>query len=136
MRLPRMRFTIRRMMVAIAVVAAILGLIEERRARFRRISLAHTREQANLNLTDLDVYLIIEPRQTGANPSPSTIKAEAARMRATIPFSRFLDHHARMAEKYQRASSRPWLLVASDPPAPLSPSKEYLKRLLDTIAIP
>ncbi len=37
MQLPRVRFTVRRMMVAVAVVTAVLWVVE-RRERFRRIA--------------------------------------------------------------------------------------------------
>ena len=57
--MPRGRFTVKGMMVAVALVAAILGLLVERRARFRRIALAHKAERINLRLSDLDVYLIV-----------------------------------------------------------------------------
>lgn len=132
MRPPRVRLSLRGMMLAIAVVGAILGLIEERRARFARISRAHAREQANLDLTDVDVYLIFAGRQHDIEHpySPSELEAEAKAERGAVLLAQFLDHHELMAEKYRRASSRPWLPVTSDPPEPPRPPGKYVERLL------
>ncbi len=46
MRLPRVRFTVRRTMAAVAIVAVAFGVVPERRSRFERIAARCRREQA------------------------------------------------------------------------------------------
>ena len=130
MQLPRIRLSLRGMMLVIAVIGATLGLIEERRARFARIANAHAMERVNLQLSELDVYIITKAKQIGEDRSPSVLAAYERSWREALPLARFVEHHAQMSEKYERASSRPWLPVATDPPAPPRPTGAYLKKLL------
>jgi hypothetical protein len=133
MRLPRARltFTVRTMMVAVAITATFLGLLEERRARFGRVSLAHRLERAQVHVSDLEFCLVLTPTQMGHNPSARAVKAEDERIRETLPFIRFIMYHDMMAYKYERASGQPWLPVAADPPPPPKPSREYMRVIID-----
>jgi hypothetical protein len=123
------------MMVAVAITATILGSLEERRARFGEVSLAHSSAwvqlQAQLHMSDLEVYLVLLPTQMGHDPSASAVKAEAERIRAALPLAQFIEYHEQMADKYRRASGRPWLPVSSDPPPPPKPCEEYMKAIID-----
>lgn len=105
MGLPRLRFTVRRISVVVAVIALALGGYrwgEERRQSFA--ILAHNHYKITLLSLDLAVA------ERLGQPPPSQ---EAARLiRAQVARSRLL------AEKYEHAARYPWLPVAPDPPEP------------------
>jgi hypothetical protein len=91
MGMPRVRFTVRSMMVAVAVVAIWFGLnswMGRRAARFRALWRDHI----------LKVGEISSPK-----PWPHEVQGY---------------YHLKMAEKYRVAALRPWLLVEPDPPEP------------------
>src|SRR5258708_7504901 len=89
--MPRPRFAIRRMMIAVGIVAVTLGIFAERRARFRRIAAAHR----------------AEGDAVGVGPFAHVgYKA----LRAQFNWS--------LARKYEYAANHPWLPVAPDPPVP------------------
>jgi hypothetical protein len=123
MRLPRVRFSIRGMMVVVAVAAVILALIE-RRERFRRFSLSYEIEADRL-IGVLDMYLLITCRSHEADEDM------IERQRLGRPISEYHRYLWSMAEKYLLASDRPWLPVGSDPPPPPKPSREYLEMILN-----
>jgi hypothetical protein len=90
MRLPRPRFTLRRLMVAVAVMAVVLGLCRwlwTRSVAFRSIADAHNAQRMGGI-----------PMHTENLPS--------------------LLYHIEMGNKYDRAARYPWLPVAPDPPEP------------------
>jgi hypothetical protein len=89
--MPRVRFTLRRMMVAVAVVAIGLGVVDwigRRAARFRALWAYHINR----------VGLVSSP-----NPWPHEVQGI---------------YHLKMGEKYRVAALRPWLPVEPDPPEP------------------
>ncbi len=88
MRIPRVRFTVRRLMVAVAVVACIFWVIERRR-RFLIIVDSHRTPDAR--------FL----RHRGANYE-----------------LRLIRWHDEMQVKYEFAAAHPFLPVAPDPPEP------------------
>jgi hypothetical protein len=91
MRLPRVRFTVRRMMIAVAVVGVALGMclwMVRRSKIFRERSNDHGRTWA------------------------------AMMERGMEPGNGLADYHRRLSEKYDRAALIPWLPVAPDPPEP------------------
>jgi hypothetical protein len=90
MKVPQVRFTVRRMLVAVAVVATVLGLLMwvDRRAREFR----DRRDFHRVRWSAIDEGFEVED-------------APAA-------------YHRAMAEKYRRAAERPWLPVEPDPPVP------------------
>ncbi len=124
MRFPRVRFSVRKIMVAVAILAVILGLLIGRRGRFRRLALAHKMESFALQVSDLEFYLLLTAA-SGEKP-----EAEEQRNRTTRPVYQFREYHEAMADKYDRASDQPWLLVAPDPPPPPRPSRETIKEML------
>lgn len=103
MRLPRVRFTVRRMMVAVAILALALTAyagIERRRARLQRLAQFHWEKVAANSVVQAD-----------ANP---TIYRASASLR-----NRQLAHyHVNLAYKYANAARHPLLPVATDPPEP------------------
>lgn len=97
MRMPRVRFTVRRMMVPVAVVALALGMCIWDH-RMRRVSVAY--ELRGLSYR----------KRSGPRPRfPALIPP---------PLSARERWDAEMAEKYRRAARYPWLPVAPDPPYP------------------
>ncbi len=91
MRLPRVQFTIRRLMIAVAVVAVAVSIpaaLRRGSETFARISEAHFHAADALH----------PPRQHGRVP--------------------LADWHLQLGRKYRAAAARPWLPVQSDPPKP------------------
>jgi hypothetical protein len=92
MRLRLPRFTVRRLMIAVAIAALALGLVQSmgrRSAAFR----LKAREHEGTFKTLI---------------GPNT----------TFPVSPATAHHRLMAEKYRLAARHPWLPVCPDPPEP------------------
>jgi hypothetical protein len=89
------RFRLRTLMRGVVLVAIALwvGLLARRSATHRAISVQHALEAASLE----DCVGYAEP-------------GGIVRTRA--------DHHARLRDKYLRASRRPWLNLDDDPPIP------------------
>jgi hypothetical protein len=91
MRLPRVRFTLRRMMLVVAVVAIHFGLtawMERRATQFRALYADHINK----------VGVVSSPK-----PWPHEVQGI---------------YHLAMGEKYRVAALRPWLPVEPDPPEP------------------
>jgi hypothetical protein len=91
MRLLRMQLTIRRMMIAVAVVGVAFSIpaaLRRRSEAFARISAAHFRAA------------------DGLNPPRSHARVRLA------------DWHILLGWKYRAAAARPWLTVEPDPPPP------------------
>ena len=98
MGLPRLRFTVRRMMVAVAVVAVLLGAFSQlRRASYCMDRAArHVAQEARLR---------DEGRMLASNTL--LIAANLADARA--------DEHARLSSIYQYVAFRPWVPLPDDP---------------------
>jgi hypothetical protein len=97
----RFQFTIRRLMVAVAIGGVMLGLVTwmgRRAAAFRLTSALH--HQAWVDLA----------------PVPSPVYPGRLRPRRWTPARRA--YHWSMADKYRFAARSPWLSVAPDPPEP------------------
>jgi hypothetical protein len=105
MRLPRVRFTVRRMMVAVAVAALLLiGVVLWRRSEeYRRRAESHD----SLLWSELPVAVdeAASPGRLGGGLS-------------VVGLLRRAKYHHDMSQKYWRAAARPWLPVAPDPPEP------------------
>ncbi len=93
MKLPRVRFTVRRMMVAVAVASLALGLSQWMRRRSGRFDEIHRRH-------------VRASFEIAYSSGPWSDKE--ARM----------TYHWRMITKYERAARYPFLPVAPDPPEP------------------
>jgi hypothetical protein len=92
MKLPRPCFTVRWLMIAVAIVAVVIGgwlWGERRRLRFADLEYTH-------KIQGIPVL------QDGYEQQPS----------------KFKNYHLAMAEKYRFAARYPWLPVAVDPPEP------------------
>lgn len=134
MGLPRVRFTVRWLMVAVAFVALALGVEVTRRrwAEFRQRAKSYAAmEQYERSL--LDGWSTVVRREDGravAIRGPIAIQVPSHRggydeIRVT-PTPGYdaanlrlrADYHARLKRKYERATRYPWLPVAPDPPEP------------------
>jgi hypothetical protein len=101
--MPRVRFTIRRMLVAIAVVAVYLGWsrwMERRSERFRALWIDH-----------------IDKVGTISSPKPALLSPHEVQGY----------YHLKMGEKYRAAMNRPWLPVEPDPPEPCHQGPYYAR---------
>ncbi len=93
MRPPRLIFTTRRLMIAVAVLGLLFGGVNLglRSVHYRREALIHE---------FLEEILAVQQHHSGPDPERSA-------------------YHAALKLKYQRAAARPWLAVEPDPPDPI-----------------
>ena len=137
MRWPRPRFTMRRMMIVVAVIAVAMGVevMRRRHDSFRRKADFHAVEE-KASLESIEDLRRDEQwaRERLASPTMSnnetTIPMDLRdqikqRRRELVAMKARTEWHARMGRKYAYAASHPWLAVAADPPAP-PPIPEWL----------
>jgi hypothetical protein len=137
MRLPRLRFTIRWMMVVVAIVALALGStlwgLKMRRLARSYALRASTAKQAETNYRGLETKVtravreielgqkMIEPRPVREEPRFASIALDH-QMRRALGLAAYLkrlgDHHATLRRKYERAARYPWLTIEPGPPWP------------------
>jgi hypothetical protein len=112
MRLPRMRFTVRDSMVAVAILAVALGTVaglRGRRESFERRARMFAQKASDEIMAEQD-YRTSQPGSNfGYDPRSTTAHYE------------LIDYYDSLREKYKQAAARPWLPVAPDPPAPVWP---------------
>jgi hypothetical protein len=112
MKVPRVRFTMRLMMVAAAVVGTVLGLahwFESRAAWLRARRDFHS---------DRWTLTIVEPRgEDGRVTGPLQVTEYGGRPVDGLRARRELWNY-RMFKKYIKAAENPWLPVEPDPPEP------------------
>ena len=125
MRLIRPRFTVRRLMVAVAIVAFALGGLESLRRYRAMVALSESYSQT-ARMYSATVALVL-----GDASCWDRIPSEKKKIPDPYPFYTLDDaaHHARnsrekarryraLAAKYERAARHPWLPIAPDPPEP------------------
>jgi hypothetical protein len=154
MRLPRVRFTVWQLMVAVAVVAMLLfsGIMLRRRSDFLKKAEdcqswyeyhLHTwrefSDAADWNRDRLDRLMKgkfsdhrdLDPeRYLGSDLSlPELIDKMRRRCEGDEEYvageAKSVSHFARLRAKYRKAAARPWTLVEPDPPAPPNPVVLY-----------
>ena len=110
MRVPRVRFTVRTLMVLVAVVAIILGgmILRQRAASYRQraaqfgwVATGLRQSAASGNAA------FLHPTPTG----PGTPMTQAMSLR-------WAEYYAGLRAKYEHAALYPWLPVEPDPPEP------------------
>ena len=135
MRVPRVRFTVRRMMVAVAIVAVVMGAtIEAKRfgrlsRQYQRKAIASAREERLWHRALRGgMASEVEAQQLSAvlrakDQDLADLWAEAASESsgAVRGVREIVAHHARLRRKYEHAASRPWESVAPDPREPPLP---------------
>jgi hypothetical protein len=102
MRLPRVRFTVRRLMIAVAVVGISIGCAVGRRTAFL------ARAEGHRVRSGVFVY---------HNADGTSLWEIVGRDGSRISEAR-RSYHKDMLWKYQRAARYPWLPVWPDPPEP------------------
>jgi Tfp pilus assembly protein PilE len=124
MPIPRVRFTIRLLMIAVAVVAAFLTAA--RLAYFCR----HYQTLASMHASKAADYLQqaekFERKQEWTSRASTTAGQQAGTWERMATVSgamsqklrRLASHESRLKQNYERVSRRPWLPVAPDPPEP------------------
>ncbi len=113
MKLPRVRFTVRRLMVLVAIVGIFVGLGVEgakRRARFRELAAKHQEKGMQ--------WFAFFPGGKSQHQD-EMMRLYEERVGPTI------EYYCGLRDKYERASLYPWLPVGSDPPPPPEPATSY-----------
>ena len=111
MRLPRVQFTVARMMAAVAIIAILIecAVLYNRMLVFRSFVTFHDGQSAVYGPMAKEWA---DNRRMGLKSDPPDI-AEKAAARA--------DYHRQMRVKYDWAARRPWRSVPPDPPIPAYP---------------
>jgi hypothetical protein len=128
MRLPRVRFTVRRLMVAVAVVAILIGIILQvvRAIRFSRSAARFAEFEAVWRENAVDDRRMAEhsrrlladglDRSNYAQVLLQSADSDTQRAEKADTLAAYL---GRMKAKYLAAARRPWLAVEPDPPWPV-----------------
>jgi hypothetical protein len=127
MRMPRLRFTVRRMMVAVAIAAIPLAAITRGR-HLAAVERRHRTEAASCieRFESLNLAMPLKPGATcGGDVKDKDddeierdLELTFGRGSAMYRTFRLWRHHRDLAERYQAARRRPWLPVEPDPPLP------------------
>ena len=110
MRVPRLRFTLRRMMIAVAVVSILFGMaagLWRRHVSFQRQADAYAKKSNDEGLRGARIDLL----WFQSDPE----------LRMRDEHYRLMDYYDELKVKYERAAARPWLPVESDRPPPVWP---------------
>jgi hypothetical protein len=142
MPLPRLQFTVRRIMIVVAIVAVALGANDLRRRKVRYDALRSTHEwrgRSSMSLAELHASTAAanereverlraavrsghdtpRPEAEAAAQITSNIEGAAAIERAAErQFRARARFHELLRKKYERAARYPWLVVEPDPPEP------------------
>jgi hypothetical protein len=121
------RITIRRWMIAVAVVGIAVGVVSMVRRSWRLLALAeiHAREEREAIdvhsrpgvLRAAAVNMVYEkPRREPGGARFEEVQEFFGQMLAS--WQRRADYHGAMRRKYERAARCPWLWVEPDPPEP------------------
>jgi hypothetical protein len=111
-----MRFAVQRLMVAVAISAAVLTAIQ-RRLEFQERCRSHRNKAGEARIASLNRYLELDafqPTETCAVFIDPSARSDVRVQR----YGRLADYHEALARKYDRAARRPWWPVAPDPPEP------------------
>jgi hypothetical protein len=114
MKLPRVLFTVRRMMIAVAVVCLFLGAENFRRRRAFCLRRANYHRYRTTFRNGDHVAAGFTYAHRGPHPSPP----DWGRLQYMRQKDMHVDWHWRLAERYERAATLPWLATPSEPPCP------------------
>jgi hypothetical protein len=109
MRMPRVRFTVRRLMIAVAVAALLLGgdVLWRKRAGY----LARANVEA---ASEMQSRALIKVYESAIETSAAPSVADGYRHWVEVHREE-ADYHGRLRRKYERAARYPWLPVEPDP---------------------
>jgi hypothetical protein len=115
MRLPRLRFTVRRLLVAVAVIAALWCAERMRQQRA-------TQQRSEYYQASAALYRMFgrQFREAYATRSANVFAIQHGPTFAATPALRlkWARHYESLASKYEDAVSHPWEPVPPDPPPP------------------
>ena len=109
MRPPRVRFSLRWMMAAVAAVAMVAAAgegLRRRRESFERRAEFFAQKVGDEIMAEQSFRGNHRTVNMGDDP------------RTTAAHYQLVDHYDALRDKYSRAAARPWLSVAPDPPVP------------------
>ncbi len=109
MKLPRVRFTVRRMMVAVVIASLLFGIVAgllRRRAAFQLLAEKYDRKASR---EYFDGQIIVPPSSKFEPATPAEIRRQEIHYKLG-------EYYLGLMSKYKRAANRPWLPVAPDPP--------------------
>lgn len=116
MRLPRFRFTVRGMMLALAIVGIALFAIMEA-DRLNRLATRYRKRAEDSRFISESYSADMTWLREKHIQTQSDVEKRA--IAKTLDLNgRKIDHHSRLARKYADAARYPWLPVAPDPPTP------------------
>jgi hypothetical protein len=142
MRLPRLQFTVRRMMIVVAIAAVALGANELRRRKDRYDSLRSTHEwrgrssissaefhasTAAANEREVErLRAAVRSRNHASRPEAEAVAQITSNIEGAAAIERAAERqfrararfHELLRKKYERAARYPWLVVEPDPPEP------------------
>jgi hypothetical protein len=110
--LGRVQFTMRRLMVAVAVLAMVMGAIEglrRRRESFERRAKMFAQKVSDAYIDEQNYRMSHRSSRFGYDG------------RTTQAYYQLVEYYSALQEKYEKAVARPWHPVAPDPPAPAWP---------------
>src|SRR4051812_5953995 len=112
MRLPRVRFTIRWLMIAVAIVGLVLGgeIIRRRQWAYRTSVAYHASEEGRMLL------LLGGGFTHGTDETGKRQRMQIGRNLDREQVRQRWLHHSVMKDRYQRVARFPWLSIRSDPP--------------------
>jgi hypothetical protein len=119
MRLPRVRFTIKRMLLAIAVLALLMFGVRMAwlSTVYRRAAARHRNREAVLR----EIVRLMRDNEEKANEifgRTLTPEEKAQQTSRNQSDDAGIEYYSQMRRKYDRAAARPWLAVEPDPPWP------------------
>jgi hypothetical protein len=112
MKLPRVQFTVRLLMITVAAVATVLAgwlwILDLGRlsTAYRQKDVAHTNQERRVRQ---QLRWLTDPRFA---PEPQR------HLRSIVLQEAVADHHRSWAGRYRRAAARPWEAVSPEPPPP------------------
>jgi hypothetical protein len=125
---PRVRLTVRSMMVLVAITALLLGMevMRRRRNQYQRLAQAHA---SSMKLANLEMRRKLREADLDEHMAKVFGGREALELRDQALFARSMagywsqmeTYHRELRRKYADAASTPWRLVSSDPPPPSNP---------------
>jgi hypothetical protein len=133
MRLPRARFTIRWMMIAVAVLAILVGAERayHRQQFYRRRAAWHSLKARDFGATASALTKFAqelaagrppfptfgefdEPVELVGNPQEVAKREREYLLRTATEYSQYAEYHLSMARKWERGVGKPWMLVSGD----------------------
>lgn len=115
MKLLRARFTVRRLMIGILLLALLMGGADLWRRRVKRLNLAayHDYQESALLRSSLSYMVRASDAALSGQKDVHSLNYRKADWTA-----RMAEYHKRLSEKYEQASRAPWRQIAPDPPRP------------------